>query len=356
MTAIGDLMLRMVGGRLQIMWAVGVTFLFLGSVLDFTALGLMREIVVTTLGGWSLVLSAILAIVILNESCTKYDIAGICFVMTGMVCSIVSSSHYHRDWTISRIETQYNKRHVVLAFICMLVAVVSGSVILCIDYVHRIRLSKEMGAKHVVKPKSGGVVGVLVCFLAALSGNFVIVFGKAVSVLVQSFLRGDEYHHHPIAVPLLFALIAALLIEFSLVNASLSINESLFHIPVYYVFWVIGSVVTGGVFYDELKWTTPGHMYVFIVGLFLLFTGVLCSVLGGRERETSTHRMREMYKDEMKGLEPGDGIDSSVHGDGSMLCVSFNSNSERSVDLETCLVNVPPPPPSTCLSGNAVPS
>ena len=356
MTAIGDLMLRMVGGRLQIIWAVAIAFLFLGSVLDFTALGLTREIVVTTLGGWSLVVSAILAIVILNEPCTKYDIAGICFIMTGMVCSIVSSSHYHRDWTISRIEKQYNKRHVVLAFICMLIAVVSCSIILCIDYVHRIRRSKEMKAKHVVKPKSGGVVGVLICFLASLSGNFVIVFGKAVSVLVKSFLSGDKYHQHPIAVPLLFALIAALLIEISLVNASLSINESLFHIPVYYVFWVIGSVVTGGVFYDELKWTTPGHMYLFIVGLFLLFTGVLCSVLGGRERETSTHHMRKLYKDEMKGLEPGDGIDSSIHGDGSVPCGSFNSDSEQSANLETCLVDVPPPPPSTCSSGNAVPS
>ena len=52
----------------------------------------------------------------------------------------------------------------------------------------------------------------------------------------------------------------------------------------FYVFWNIGSIITGAIFYEEMKAFTTLQWVAFILGAFVLFLGVVLISLAARRR------------------------------------------------------------------------
>mmetsp|Transcript_97181 Transcript_97181/g.153841 ORF Transcript_97181/g.153841 Transcript_97181/m.153841 type:complete len:136 (+) Transcript_97181:1-408(+) len=67
------------------------------------------------------------------------------------------------------------------------------------------------------------------------------------------------------------------------INISLSLNDALFHIPMYFVIWNLLSIVTGALVYKEMSDFEERSWFLFPAGVVLLFVGVVMSA----QRESS---------------------------------------------------------------------
>lgn len=62
--------------------------------------------------------------------------------------------------------------------------------------------------------------------------------------------------------------------QMALINYSLSVNDALYHIPNYYVWWNAGSIISGAIFYDEMSNFGTTSWILFPLGVIILFVGV----------------------------------------------------------------------------------
>ena len=60
------------------------------------------------------------------------------------------------------------------------------------------------------------------------------------------------------------------------VNKALSSFDGLFIIPVLQAFFVIWTIIVGGVYFKEFEDFTPSRMFGFILGVMVVVVGVFC--------------------------------------------------------------------------------
>ncbi|MGB1600275.1 MAG: hypothetical protein ACPIOQ_46445, partial [Promethearchaeia archaeon] len=71
-----------------------------------------------------------------------------------------------------------------------------------------------------------------------------------------------------------------------LINMSLAVNDALMHIPNFYVFWNLGSIISGAIFYQELAELEAKDLVIFFLGVLVLIVAVtLTNVSGARKQK-----------------------------------------------------------------------
>jgi len=93
-----------------------------------------------------------------------------------------------------------------------------------------------------------------------------------------------------------------------LINMSLAINDALMHIPNFYVFWNLGSIVSGAIFYQEFAELDHVALAIFFAGVIVLIFAVcltnisvaqkqkLAQVLAEREAERDVNIDIEFWR------------------------------------------------------------
>jgi len=82
-------------------------------------------------------------------------------------------------------------------------------------------------------------------------GNFTALFGKAFAGLPVFTFSGQDQFNNPFVFVIILVFLVLLPLQIYLINASLAVNNILYHIPNFYVFWNVGNILTGAIFYEE---------------------------------------------------------------------------------------------------------
>jgi len=144
---------------------------------------------------------------------------------------------------------------------------------------------------HAVRPP-GKPVRALYVVAGSVVGNFTALFGKAFSgLLVFTFSGEDQFHDGFVAV-IVLVFTVSLPLQIYLINKSLAVNDMLYHIPNFYVFWNIGNIVTGAVFYDETARFRLQNWVGFLCGVGLLFLGVVCTNIAATQKQYQKQRLQ----------------------------------------------------------------
>lgn len=77
--------------------------------MDFLALGITRQSVVTLVGSWALVVNAAASRVIVGEKLIFLDVAAIACIIGGIVCTVAGSDRTEDEWTLEEMMGQYRK-------------------------------------------------------------------------------------------------------------------------------------------------------------------------------------------------------------------------------------------------------
>ena len=254
-------------------WLIGFGLFCLGNVCDFIALGITPLSVVTLLGSWSLVVSPVAAHFLLHEVVTAYDIVSIVLIIVGILLTVMSTGHAANEWPLQRLITHYQEPKVVVLLVGMAVVVFACLGAMRLDWCVRRRKQELQYDTALDRPSKR--IRTLYVVVGSVVGNFTALFGKAFSGLLVFTISGQDEFNDPFVGLIIVVFVVSLPLQVYLINASLAVNDILYHMPNFYVFWNIGNIVTGAVFYDEKAHFSEIRWLKFLVGVALLFLGVL---------------------------------------------------------------------------------
>jgi hypothetical protein len=142
-------------------------------------------------------------------------------------------------------------------------------------------------------PGPGKYIRLLYVVVGSAVGNFSALFGKAFSGLLFVSISGeDQFNDDPFVLVILVVFAVSLPLQIHLINASLAVNDILFHIPNFYVFWYVGNIATGAVFYDETAHFGRWNWAFFGTGISVLVLGVLGTNLAATYKRNGDHKHR----------------------------------------------------------------
>jgi len=106
-----------------------------------------------------------------------------------------------------------------------------------------------------------------------------------------AFFWGPDARVSPIAdifaVLIVVVFVVSLPSQMALINYSLSVNDALYHIPNYYVWWNAGSIISGAIFYFEMSNFDTRSWVLFPLGVIILFVGVFLVNVSMRIKTTA---------------------------------------------------------------------
>jgi len=267
-------------------WIAGLCSFAIGNVCDFVALGISPLSVVTLIGSWSLVVSTFLANIFANEVVSKYDIASIMFIICGIILTVIGSDHRPNEWPLPRLIKHYEEPKVIVLLAILASIVAAGLIAIQLDFVSR-KTRVSLDNPHVIE-RPGKTIRALYVIVGSVVGNFTALFGKAFAGLLVFTFSGQDQFNNPFVVMIILVFVVSLPLQIYLINASLAVNDILYHIPNFYVFWNVGNILTGAIFYEETEHFSGSNWALYLVGVLLLFGGVLCTNIATARKLQST--------------------------------------------------------------------
>ena len=273
--------------KISWIWVAGLCIFAVGNVCDFVALGIAPLSAVTLLGSWSLVVSTFLAKILAHEIVSKYDIASIVFIVGGIVFTVLGSDHRPNEWPLPRLIKHYEEPKVIVLLVVLASIVAAGLFAIHRDFVQRKTRVSVNDPCVIARP--GKTIRALYVIVGSVVGNFTALFGKAFAGLLVFTFSGQNQFNNPFVIVIILVFVVSLPLQIYLINASLAVNDILYHIPNFYVFWNIGNILTGAIFYVETAHFSGSNWAFYLVGVFLLFGGVLCTNIATAHKQQFTN-------------------------------------------------------------------
>eukprot|EP00040_Diaphanoeca_grandis_P024898 m.137489 g.137489 ORF g.137489 m.137489 type:complete len:463 (-) comp29922_c1_seq1:95-1483(-) len=279
-------------------WWMGFVVFFIGNIMDFAAFGLAGQAITILVGCWTLCVNLYTAPKILGEKRKLVDLIGAVIIMTGIGMAVAANPKKDRSWTTSELVERYTDSVVII-----LLGVVSSLVFVtyAITRIYHSKyplgalMSEDAKAKakneqlgideKVVTPQIPYNIRICHVLLAAMVGTITVCCAKAASEMLIATLTGnDEFTGWGMLIVAVFLI--SLPAQLHFVNVSLMVNDALFHIPVFYVFWQVGATITGGVLYEEFASYKTWQLVLYGTGVLFLLLGI--KVSSGRLAELET--------------------------------------------------------------------
>lgn len=262
-------------------WVCGLAAIGFGNGLDFISLGLTKQSVVTLVGSWSLVVTTLIS-PLLGETLTRLDMTAAGITVVGIILTVLGGYTEITDWSTEKLISQYRQPHVIVMLSILATCVVSVVAILLVDYTRRLAQARK--EQQPMERPNTKTIGPLYILLAALIATFTVLLGKATSEMLLPTLTGDNRFTSPAALLLVCSFLISLPSQLLLISASLSINDSLYHVPTFYIFWIFGSITTGAIFYEEMESFKLVNWLLFAFGVATLLVGVCLTTVAARRK------------------------------------------------------------------------
>jgi hypothetical protein len=152
-------------------------------------------------------------------------------------------------------------------------------------YLFERRMKRESeGLKTCLSDKECKRLRIAYALLASLYATWTVVLIKSLGELVKQTFRGVNQLTRWETYLLLIGAVVSMPSQIRYLNAGLRHFESLFIIPVFYVFWVFGSIMMGGLYFDEFELFKPWNYGAFAAGVIINAIGVV--ILASRSVDT----------------------------------------------------------------------
>eukprot|EP00040_Diaphanoeca_grandis_P028108 m.161492 g.161492 ORF g.161492 m.161492 type:complete len:572 (+) comp31238_c0_seq5:402-2117(+) len=280
-------------------WWAAMAVFTVGNILDFVAFSMTGQTIVILVGCWALCVNLITAPKILKEKRRLIDLISILIIFTGIGLAVGGSSHTDREWTTEQLVNRYADPASAITLAVVFIICITSFTITRLYHrknpmdahvavqLHIKQELEKKGGKEVeldavdseapvfVPPPPPSYIRTAHVILAAFTAVLTVCSAKASSeMLFQSFnaCLGSQFTGPGVIIILVF--IASIVLQLHFIQTSLMVNDALFHIPVFYVFWQIGSTVTGGVLYLEFDGLEYWSFILFAAGVCFLLFGI----------------------------------------------------------------------------------
>lgn len=248
-------------------WQCGLGLILLGSFADFAALSFAPQSLLAPLGSLSLVTNIMISPLLLAEKVNTKQRCSVAIIITGAVTSVIFASHTDTVYSAVQLFSFYGNAVFLFYFTFIIVYILS--MLLLIRKVEQ----RDKNSPEYLKwrklyrfsyPSISGVIGA--------AG---VLFAKCVCELLVGTFQGNNLFAYWQSYFVMASFVLCMYLQIRWVNCALQRFEASYVVPVFSVFWILGSVISGLVFYREWVGMTTGQMIIFIIGVLLTVVGVV---------------------------------------------------------------------------------
>ena len=248
----------------KLKWA-GIVFFALGASLNFISYSYAAQSLLAAIASIQFVSNVFFGWVVLRERITPRVRMATCIIVFGNVFVVSCASRKALPYTAAQLLELYDFQFRAFG-LCMI-----GLVIFLHAVYAYFRERERVGSPL---PHSALVIPILYSCVAAMVGTQSVVQAKCLSTLIHASWAGENQMGHVFTYVVLFLFLGGTFFWLYRVNKALSSFDGLFIIPVLQAFFVIWTIIVGGVYFKEFEDFTPSRMFGFILGVMVVVVGV----------------------------------------------------------------------------------
>jgi drug/metabolite transporter (DMT)-like permease len=230
-------------------WLIGMACIALCEVINFVAMSLAPVSIITPLGAFSVIASAVFGNLLFSEPVTRTGILGIACITIGTILIVTNGPSSSRDFTVEQFKDLIARPYVI-AYICGIAAVM---VFLGI-----------FGRNNLF-----GILG-----LASLGAANSIVISKALSTFVKVSIFEANQLSKLLPYILAVVLVLSLVLQVRMVNRALENHKCYIVNSLYFVMLTLMTVINATIVYGEMIAVAGVAAVLFTAGAAGVVVGV----------------------------------------------------------------------------------
>lgn len=259
------------------LWACGMLLILLASMFDFAALGFGPQSVIAPLGALTMVANAFVAPCINGEKLQPGIIKATVVILIGCIMAVGSASHDNMVCSLDALFALY-----LTSQFCVYALIIVSILFGLYFFAKRCeRLQLEFGTESDEYQSVLKFHRITYAAMGGLFGAQSVLFARTVTQAFSSTMRGGQLFllSSPIYL-IVFLLISSMLLQIYWLNQGLARFDSLYNVPVFTSTWIVGTVLGGGVFYNEFASFNVYQAIFFPIGVSLCCIGVFYLAMG----------------------------------------------------------------------------
>jgi len=248
-------------------WITGLVLVVLASILDFIALGFATQTVIAPLGSLTLVANMLFAPIIVGEVVQSSDILSTISIIFGTALSVGFASHQDPERLLPELFALFvTWRFLGYAIVIIITIIGMWGTITIIEKNHT---NNSEPLRRFLYASLAGTIGAQnVLFAKCLAELMINWVSNSESLDSKSiFLYYQTYF-------MVFCLAASIFWQVKWLNDGLRQFDALYIVPVFQSFWVLVSVLSGLVFFEEYKTMSYTQLTGFPIAVLITITGV----------------------------------------------------------------------------------
>jgi len=148
----------------------------------------------------------------------------------------------------------------------------------------------------IMKMREIRLLPILYAMQSAFLGSLSVMLAKALSSLIRSTFDGDNQLTNAAFWIVLILWVVAMLFWLTRMNKALRMFDGVIIIPTLQVFWILSSILSGGIFYREFSDYSDGSLVGFTFSVLVILAGVvlLTSKMKKRKDKPSAEQQQGM--------------------------------------------------------------
>ncbi|KAI0246463.1 magnesium transporter NIPA-domain-containing protein [Lactifluus subvellereus] len=237
----------------SVLWWTGMIMMILGELCNFAAYAFVEALVVTPLGALSVVISAILSSIFLNEKLTFFGWLGCALSIIG---STIIALNGPQEASVGQI---LEFQHLFLSplFVVFATLLILGSLTIIFYF----------------GPKYGSQNMIWYILVCSLIGGLSVSVTTGLGAAIVTSVMGDNQFKHWFIYFLLIFIAVTLVTEVFYLNKALALFNTAMVTPTYYVMFSFCSMVTTVVLFKGLK-ASAGQIITIVMAFLVICVGI----------------------------------------------------------------------------------
>ncbi|XP_073139149.1 probable magnesium transporter NIPA6 isoform X2 [Henckelia pumila] len=240
---------------LEPLWWIGMITMIIGEVANFVAYAFAPAVLVTPLGALSIIVSAVLAHIILNEKLHPLGILGCVMCIAGSVIIII---HAPQEQPISSVQEIWNMA-TQPAFLLYV-----GSVIILV-FILIFYFSPQCGHTNVV----------VFTGICSLMGSLSVMSVKALGTSLKLTFEGNNQLLYPETWFFMIVVATCVVTQMNYLNKALDTFNTALVSPIYYVMFTSLTILASVIMFKDWEGQSVGSIMSEICGFIVVLSGTL---------------------------------------------------------------------------------
>jgi len=290
-------------------WTCGLLMVVAGGLLDFVALGLAPQSLITPVGGFTMVANVFFAHYFLNEALNRNDGIATALIIGGVVQVALFADKSERCYTVDELASFYART----AFIIYAIVICILFFILLYLVKHIENILQSSGSNSEKYEKYRRVHPILYPALSGLFGAQSVLFAKSTAELIKTFAGENQFTQFR-TYSTACAMFLCILLQIHWLARGLEQFDAIFMIPVFQCFFITISIIGGGVYFDEFKGMPAFQFSMFLIGVIVIIAGVFLMSKRQMSEVNSIPNLNDTVSStEVEYMQPNDSTNMDPH-------------------------------------------